>query len=103
MAVVEPAGSVEIRLLSRDFRISQPVAERLQARGCECLDLYEGSVMRSALVEREQADSNKNHEEKEPRHRRRDGARANGGRLAAAVIAIGQSRAERSLRLGSRC
>ena len=92
MAGVEPAGPVEIRLLPRDFRISQPVGERLQAGRGKGLDLHEGRVMRPPLIEGEQPDSDKNHEEEEPYHCRRDGAGADGRRLAAAGIGVGQIR-----------
>ena len=40
MAGVEPASAVEIRLLPRDFWISQPVGERLQTRSYEALDRH---------------------------------------------------------------
>ena len=102
MAGVEPAGPVEIRLLPCDFRISQPVGERLQAGSGEGLDLHEGRVMRPPLIEGEQPDSDKDHEEKEPHHCRRDGAGADGGRLAAAGIVVGQILAALRARLQRR-
>ena len=57
--------------------------------------------MRPPLIEGEQTNSDKDHEEKEPRHDRRDGAGADGGRLAASTVA-GQILTELRARLQRR-